>query len=99
MRHSYSARATFRRLKSNAHPVSAFAPWMNVIRSVASRSRIGHYAKLGRRFATEPDFQAFANRDLVAPAFFRAAVKTEIGPFYDHLSAEVRSYLEEGRVS
>jgi hypothetical protein len=92
--HSYSARATFRRLKGNAHPVSSIAPWMNVIRSVASRSRVGHYAKLGRRFATDRDFQAFANRDLAAPAFFRGAVKAEIGPFYDHLSAEIRSYLE-----
>jgi hypothetical protein len=92
--YSYSARATYRRLRGNAHSATSFAPWMNVIRSVASRSRIRHYAKLGRLFATDREFDAFAARELEAPAFFRHAVKREIGPFYDYLNAEVRSYLE-----
>jgi hypothetical protein len=95
--YSYSARATYRRLRGNAHPAASFAPWMNVIRSVASRSRIRHYAKLGRLFATDREFDAFAARDLDAPSFFRRAVKTEIGPFYAHLSPEIRAYLEQGR--
>ena len=71
--------------------------WMNVIRSVASRSRIRHYAKLGRLFATDREFDAFAARDCEAPEFFRGAVKREIGPFYEHLSPEIRAYLEQGR--
>jgi hypothetical protein len=97
--YSYSSRATFRRLRGNAHPVSSFAPWMNVIRSVASRSRVRHYTQLSRRFATDREFRAFASRELQAPAFFRHAVKGEIGPFYDYLSADVRASLEHGRAA
>jgi hypothetical protein len=56
---------------------------------------VGHYAKLGRLFGTDREFEAFASRRVGAPAFFRSAVKTEIGPFYPHLSPEIRASLEQ----
>jgi hypothetical protein len=93
--YSYSPRATLRRLRSNAHPLSSLPRWMNGVRSVESQRRGRYYRDLARRFACDRDFQAFeAGEGRRAPGFFRRAVRAEIGPFYELLPAPVRAELE-----
>lgn len=92
---SYSARATYRRLHGSWFSLSSAPRWMGALRSIASRPRARYYAKLGKLFAKDPQFRAFASRERrTPPDLFRRQVRAELGSFYDHLARDVRDSLE-----
>ncbi len=98
VRHSYSARATYRRLRHNAHALTGIPRWMNAVRSVSSHPRVRYYERMRHLFATDREFRAFGARDAGgSPRLFRTTARTELGPFYDLLPPPVREYLSGTR--
>jgi hypothetical protein len=100
VRHSYSARATWRRVMLSHHPISDAARWMNLIRSTSQSFRIQHFRHLRERFAVDREFMAFESEPgSPAPELFRRSVVPELGVFAAHLPRDIVDYLAgSGRV-
>jgi hypothetical protein len=90
---SYSRRASMRRFLRSAHSLGSAGRWMTLVRSRASASRAAYYRRLAANFDEDAEFRAFAEGGR-APAFFRHAVRRELGPFFDMLPAKVVDALE-----
>jgi hypothetical protein len=100
--HSYSPGATSRRFQRSKHPLSSASRWMTLVRSISESWRVPYFARLARRLTADHEFRAFVSGEgTAAPAFFRDAVKEDLGSFYDHLpegvlpeNASLRTLLE-----
>lgn len=98
VRYSFSPRANWRRFNRNTHTLLTPARWISLVRSINADWRVPYYAGLKHLFATNAEFQEFASGDCrVAPTFFRAPVRAELGPFYEHLPARILDYLDRGQ--
>src|SRR6185369_5905373 len=87
----YSPAAMLKRFHRTPHRWTSPSRWMGVVRAMGSAWRGPHYARLGRLFATDPEFLAFASGDAPAPrSFFRNGIAADLGPyFYAQLPRDV----------
>lgn len=84
-KHSFSKKAVWRRLKSNDGAIPKF---LNTVRAVSSegKGRIQYYTKIRNMLENDTSFRAYFEAETdVLPEFFKDRVRSELGPFWEHL--------------
>ena len=86
-RHTFSRRAMWRRYRANR---GLIPKWMNVVRAVSSegRGRLAYYRTVRALLDSDRSFRAyFEGETTVLPAFYRARIRRDLGPLWEHLPA------------
>jgi hypothetical protein len=97
--YSFSPRRALRRFRTNR---KGTARWLNLLRAVSSegRGRYRYHRKLRSLMDADTAFVAFLEGEsAVLPEFFRNKIRANLGPFFEHLPDDLRSYLSTGRRS
>lgn len=84
-RYSFSWRAIGRRF---THSRTAIPRWLNLARSISSEGfgRIKYHTNLRARLDSDPELRPFFEGETTeVPAFYVDRIKSELGPFWDHL--------------
>ncbi|MHC4225472.1 MAG: radical SAM protein, partial [Planctomycetota bacterium] len=94
--YSFSPRRALRRFRANQ---AGTARWLNLLRAVSSEGRGRHryHRKLRSLMDTDTSFVAFLEGEsAVLPEFFRNKIRVGLGPFFEHLPDDLKSYLQTG---